>query len=328
MSSPLSKGKTILVTGAAGFIGAAVTKQLLNFGYYVFAIDNFNDYYDPKLKRARYLDLPQENLFFRRVDLSDQAQLEIELSNQKFDIVIHLAAQAGVRYSLENPQAYFNANLLGFFNLLEVLRKHEVCKKVLYASSSSVYGARSFGEFRVTDATDNPESLYAATKKCNEILAAAYAKNFDFALCGLRFFTVYGPMGRPDMAPWLFVSKVLKGEPITLFNKGDMRRDFTYINDVANCVFSMIEQRQKIQGHQLYNVGRGSPVHIGEFVQTIEELTGKKATILHDDAPRGDVPNTFADISETTNMFGYEPSTNIKEGLRAFIDWYCNYYDS
>lgn len=326
MSCQPSKTKAILLTGAAGFIGAAVAKRLMEEGNVVFAIDNYSDYYDPELKRARVRTFSQEHVFFREINLCDQRLLEKELSNQRFDVVIHLAAQAGVRYSLENPQAYFDSNLAGFFNLIEVIRKHKVAKKVLYASSSSVYGARSFNEFRVEDRTDDPESFYAATKKCNEIIATAYAKNFGIDLCGLRFFTVYGPMGRPDMAPWLFTEKILKGQPIKLFNQGEMKRDFTYIGDVVECILQIVRQSREVIGHSVYNIGRGEPVHIREFVETIEELTGKKAIVEYDDTPRGDVPNTFADITKTMNTFGYSPSTNIKEGLRRFIDWYREYY--
>lgn len=316
----------ILVTGAAGFVGAAVVAKLQQEGFHVLGIDNFNDYYSPKLKCDRYLNCPQESFTLRRFDLRETERVETELKDWKFQLIIHLAAQPGVRYSLENPREYFSNNLDGFFNVIETARKYELTDTILYASSSSVYGARSFDLFRTTDQTDCPESFYAATKKANEVLAYSYAKNFGLNLCGLRFFTVYGPWGRPDMAPWLFTEKVIKDEPITLFNKGEMHRDFTYIDDIVNGIVLMVQQKHKLKGHQLFNLGRGEPVHIGTFVKTIEKLTGKKAEIIHEEAPHGDVPNTFADIAEATKVFGYKPTVDIETGLKHFTEWYQQYH--
>lgn len=316
-----------LVTGAAGFIGAAVAKRLIDTGYAVLGVDNFNDYYDGTLKEARYQECCRKGVAFRRVDLSDVDQIRNELTRYKFDIVVHLAAQAGVRYSLENPSAYLNSNIVGFNNLLEVVREYSLTKRLVYASSSSVYGSRSLNAFRTSDPQNSPESIYAATKQANEAIASAYAKSFDLNICGLRFFTVYGPWGRPDMAPWIFTENILRGDPITLYNNGEMYRDFTYIDDISKGVCDIVQQFDKVHGHEIYNLGRGCPVYMKMFVETIERLTGKKAVVNSDVCPRGDVPVTYADIEPTTQKFGYRPRINFEKGLKQFISWYKRHYN-
>ena len=328
----------VLVTGAAGFIGAATTGALLERGDQVVGIDNLNDYYDPSLKKARLENLARrfDNRFrFERVDFADPKQLQQLADSMEIDSIVHLGAQAGVRYSLENPGAYVQSNLVGHANMLELAR-HCRPRNMVYASSSSVYGGNKSLPFRVEDRVDHPLSLYAATKKADELLSESYASLYRIPLTGLRFFTVYGPWGRPDMAMWIFTKALYAGEPLPLFNRGEMRRDFTYIDDIVRGVIACLDQppaddgEEKAGGstspHALYNIGNSRSEDLMRVVELLEQETGR--TAIGDPLPMqiGDVKETFADISAIQRDHGFEPTTTIDEGVPKFVAWYREYH--
>jgi len=318
----------ILVTGVAGFIGANVCQALLKRGCTVVGIDNLNDYYEVALKRHRLESLHQRREFeFRELELADQSVVAALFSEFQFGVVIHLAAQAGVRYSLTNPNAYIQSNLVGFQNILESCRATKP-KHLVFASSSSVYGNSKEAVFSETDGTDDPVSLYAATKKSNEVMGHSYAKLYDIPMTGLRFFTVYGPAGRPDMAYFEFTRAILAGEPIRVFNNGDLMRDFTFIDDIVSGVISVCEvpPTDKEIPHRLLNLGNNRPVQLGHFIETLEQLIGRKAVKEYVGMQPGDVYKTCANIDAARALVGYQPTTLIEEGLRHFVDWYRSYY--
>ena len=326
----------ILVTGAAGFIGAALSRTLLERGDSVIGIDNFNDYYDPALKRARADTLAGfgDRFEMLELDFGNTAALNAALEDRSFDRIAHLGAQAGVRYSLINPHAYAHSNLTGHLNLLEIAR-HRRVDHMVYASSSSVYGGNDSFPFRVEDRVDHPVSLYAATKKSNELMSEAYANLYRIPLTGLRFFTVYGPWGRPDMAPWLFTSRILAGEPITVFNHGQMRRDFTYIDDIIAGVVASLDHPPSddglakaggsIQPHAIYNIGNNRSEELGHFIDVIEKACGRPAVRDYQPMQAGDVVATAADISAIERDLGYRPTTSIDVGIPRFVEWYRGY---
>jgi UDP-glucuronate 4-epimerase len=331
----------VLVTGAAGFIGAHVTRRLLDGGRQVVGVDNLSPYYDPALKQARLMQFEGNNRFrFIKLDLADRAAVAAMFQAEKFPIVVHLAAQAGVRYSLQNPQAYMDANIQGFANLLEGCRHHG-CRNLLYASSSSVYGANTRLPFRTTDNVDHPISLYAASKKANEAMAHAYAHLFQVPATGLRFFTVYGPWGRPDMAMWLFTEAILRGQPIKLFNHGRMRRDFTYVDDVVEAVLRLVDRPAQADPSwsgaapdpsrsaapwRLYNIGNNQPVEVLHLVELIERALGKSARRELLPMQPGDVPETYADVDDLMRDVGFRPATAIADGVARFVAWYRQYH--
>ena len=331
----------ILVTGAAGFIGYHTCARLLASGYEVVGIDNLNDYYDVTLKEARLARLlDKRNFSFLRLDLADRQGMEQLFSSQQFDTVIHLAAQAGVRYSIQNPHAYIDSNLVGFINILEGCRHHQV-QHLTYASSSSVYGANSTLPFSIHDNVDHPLSLYAATKKANELMAHTYSNLYGLATTGLRFFTVYGPWGRPDMALFLFTDAISKGRPIDVFNHGLMQRDFTYIDDIVEGVTRVAarpaqpdplwsgaapDPGSSFAPWRVYNIGNHTPVELLYFIRTIEEKLGRKAQLNLLPLQPGDVPATCADVADLTQDVGFQPTTSIEVGISHFIDWYRHYY--
>ena len=322
--------KTILVTGAAGFIGYHLAKRLLSHRYRVRGVDSLNDYYDPALKRARLMELAQfEQFSFTEGDLADAAVVERLFAEGKPDVVAHLAAQAGVRYSIDNPRAYIESNIVGFFNMLEAVRHHPV-EHFLYASSSSVYGNRDKTPFSVEDRVDKPVSLYAATKKSDELFAYTYAHLYGVPATGLRFFTVYGPFGRPDMAYYKFTKAILEGRSIDVYNNGDMLRDFTYIDDVTSCIESMLFSPPKPDEtgapYAVYNIGNNNPVKLIDFIRAIESALGKTASLNYLPMQAGDVEKTYADISSTQRDFGFSPKTQISDGLQQFVNWYLAYY--
>lgn len=319
----------VILTGAAGFIGSHLAKRLLETGVEVVGIDNINDYYDVSLKYHRLSLLEEyENFTFIRCDISNKDELNRIFEEHKADVVINLAAQAGVRYSIENPQVYIDSNVIGFFNILEACRNNPV-KHLVYASSSSVYGNSDKVPFSVDDRVDNPISLYAATKKSNELMAYTYSHLFGIPATGLRFFTVYGPAGRPDMAYFSFTKKILAGEPINLFNYGELERDFTYIDDIVEGIMNIIptvpEERNGARA-KVYNIGNNKPVALKEFVAALEEAIGVKAKIEYLPMQPGDVYRTYADISELEKDFGFKPQTDIRTGLKKFAEWYTEYY--
>lgn len=319
----------VILTGAAGFIGSHLAKRLLETGVEVVGIDNINDYYDVSLKYHRLSLLEEyENFTFIRCDISNKDELNRIFEEHKADVVINLAAQAGVRYSIENPQVYIDSNVIGFFNVLEACRNNPV-KHLVYASSSSVYGNSDKVPFSVDDRVDNPISLYAATKKSNELMAYTYSHLFGIPATGLRFFTVYGPAGRPDMAYFSFTKKILAGEPIKLFNYGELERDFTYVDDIVEGIMNIIptvpEERNGARA-KVYNIGNNKPVALKEFVAAIEEAIGVKAKIEYLPMQPGDVYRTYADISELEKDFGFKPQTDIRTGLKRFAEWYKEYY--
>lgn len=324
--------KRILITGAAGFIGYHLSRRLLGSGMRVFGADSVNSYYDPSLKRARLNELMKFTRFiFLEGDLADECFTERLFAEVKPDVVVHLAAQAGVRYSIENPRAYIESNVVGFFNILEQVRHHPV-EHFLYASSSSVYGNREKTPFSVEDRVDQPVSLYAATKKSNELFAYTYSHLYDVPATGLRFFTVYGPFGRPDMAYFSFTKSILEDKPINVFNGGNMLRDFTYVDDVTACLEKMLFCPPKPDDtgarNAVYNIGNHKPVKLIDFISAIETALGKKATLNLLPMQAGDVEKTYADIESTRRDFGFEPQTQIQEGLQQFVNWYLSYYQS
>jgi len=331
----------ILVTGAAGFIGFHVARRLAAAGRPVVGLDNLNAYYDPALKQARLDELAKASSFrFVKLDLADRAGVAALFAEHRFPHVVHLAAQAGVRYSLVDPHAYADANIIGFLNVLEGCR-HAKSRHLVYASSSSVYGANTRMPFATAQNVDHPLSLYGATKKANELMAHAYAHLFGLPTTGLRFFTVYGPWGRPDMAMWLFTDAILAGRPIKLFNHGQMRRDFTYVDDVAEAVVRLIEHAPAGDATwsgdrpdpatsrapwRVYNIGNHTPVDVPEVVRLIEEALGKKAVRELLPMQPGDVPETCADVEDLRRDVGFAPNTPIGDGVRRFVDWFRAYH--
>ena len=337
----------ILVTGSSGFIGSNLCKRLLtdNKDIRVIGLDNMNDYYDVKLKEYRLEELKKyDNFIFIKGNIDDKDLMDEVFNKYKPEIVVNLAAQAGVRYSIENPDAYIESNIIGFYNILELCRKYPV-KHLVYASSSSVYGGNTKVPFSVDDKVDNPVSLYAATKKCDELLAHAYSKLYNIPCTGLRFFTVYGPAGRPDMAYFSFTNKLINGEKIKIFNYGNCKRDFTYIDDIVEGLVRVISKapikKDDIDGlpvapYKIYNIGNSNPENLLEFVQILEEEL-VKAGVLPEDydfeshkelvpMQKGDVKETYADTSELEQDFGFKPKTSLREGLRNFAIWYKEYY--
>ena len=331
----------ILVTGAAGFIGAALTLRLLKRGDEVIGIDNLNDYYDTNLKLARLETiLHYANFKFIKIDISDKTKIEALFENEKFDNVMHLAAQAGVRYSISNPHAYIDSNIIGFLNILEGCRNNKI-KHFVYASSSSVYGANTKMPFSVHDNVDHPVSLYAASKKTNELMAHTYSHLYGLATTGLRFFTVYGPWGRPDMSLFKFTQNILEGKPIDVFNYGNHRRDFTYIDDIVEGVLRVIDNPAQKNNHwdgncpdpgtslapyRIYNIGNNNPVSLLNFIETLEKCLGKEAKKTLLPIQQGDVPDTYADVSDLISDFDYKPDTILEIGVRNFVEWYKNFY--
>jgi len=314
----------ILVTGAAGFIGFHLSKSLLEDGYEVLGIDNLNEYYDPTLKHARLKQLkPYKNFKFEEIDIADRESLTKVFTNLKPNKVVNLAAQAGVRYSIENPYAYMDANLVGFLNIIELCRHNNV-EGLIYASSSSVYGGNKKIPFCVEDQVDNPISLYAATKKANELIAHSYSHLYGLHTTGLRFFTVYGPWGRPDMAMYIFADKISKGEPIKVFNNGKMKRDFTYIDDIITGIRASIDKNYKFE---IFNLGNHSSEELMYMISLIEKYIGKRALIEFQPMQPGDVPESFADIEKSKKMLDYMPRTNINVGIKSFIKWFEKYSD-
>ena len=332
--------RSILVTGAAGFIGMYVVKALLDTGHHVVGVDNLNNYYDPALKRARLENIRHPNFTFHEFDLAQRNAVEYLFAQTPPGTVIHLAAQAGVRYSLQNPAAYIDSNLVAFGNILEGCRNNSV-EHLVFASSSSVYGANVKMPFSVHDNVDHPVSLYAATKKANELMAHTYAHLYGLPTTGLRFFTVYGPWGRPDMAPMLFTKAILEGKPIDVFNEGRMSRDFTYIDDIVDGVIKVAarpatpnpdydpanpDPGTSYAPFRIYNIGNNQPIELMEFIATLEDAIGRKAVKNLKPMQPGDVQATYADITTLENDFGYRPQTELRDGINAFVDWYRSYY--
>jgi UDP-glucuronate 4-epimerase len=328
----------VCITGAAGFIGSALASRLMARGDQVIGIDNLNDYYPVSLKEARLTRLTTEGgdaFAFRKVDFSDMPALEAALSGEKFDRIVHLGAQAGVRYSIENPHAYVQANLVGHLNMLEIAR-HRGTEHMIYASSSSVYGGNTKLPFSVDDRVDHPLSLYAATKKADELMSETYAHLYRIPLTGLRFFTVYGPWGRPDMMMWIFTKAILAGEKIPVFNGGDMYRDFTYIDDIVSGIAACLDSppadngEEKAGGsfkpHALYNIGNHRSEHLMKVIEILEQECGKKADMDLLPMQQGDVQKTYADIDAIQNDLGYQPATGVEVGVPAFVRWYREYH--
>ena len=335
------KYERVLVTGAAGFIGFQLSRRLLNDGVRVTGVDNLNPYYDVQLKQDRLDQIASDDKFtFVNLDLVDRTALEDLFDRNNFDVVVNLAAQAGVRYSLTNPQAYVDSNLVGFVNILECCRHHQV-KHLVFASSSSVYGANTNMPFSIHHNVDHPVSLYAATKKANELMAHTYSHLYWLCCTGLRFFTVYGPWGRPDMALFLFTKAISEGKPIKVFNHGKMQRDFTYIDDIIEGVVRVMarlpeanpawrgdnpDQGTSYAPYKIYNIGNNNPVQLLEFIEEIERALGKEAQKEFLDLQPGDVPATYADVDDLMQDVGFKPETSIATGIRRFIDWYRDYY--
>ena len=331
-----NKDYKYLVTGAAGFIGYYLSKRILEHGGNVIGIDNLNDYYAVSLKEDRLKELEKVSgagdngtFTFIKGDISDKAAIDELFAKEKPDVVVNLAAQAGVRYSIDHPDTYINSNIIGFYNILEACR-HNPVKHLLYASSSSVYGGNTKIPFSTDDKVDEPVSLYAATKKSNELMAHAYSKLYDIPATGLRFFTVYGPMGRPDMALFLFANKIMNDQPIQIFNNGDMKRDFTYVDDIVTGVFNMLtnppKPTEKGVRYKVYNIGNNSPEQLMDFVGFLEKKLGKEAKKEFLPMQPGDVYQTYADVSELEKDFGFKPCTPLEEGVGRFVDWYKSYY--
>ncbi|MGF1790015.1 NAD-dependent epimerase [Photobacterium profundum] len=332
----------VLVTGAAGFVGAAVSQKYINLGYEVVGVDNINDYYDVNLKKARLSHLNNyKNFNFYNVDISCLDTLNSVFIKHSFEIVVHLAAQAGVRYSIDNPAAYANSNLVGHLNILECCRHNKVAHLV-YASSSSVYGLNEKTPFETADSVDHPVSLYAATKKSNELMSHSYSHLYGIPTTGLRFFTVYGPWGRPDMAPFIFTKKILNGETIDINNNGDMWRDFTYIDDIVEGVVRIADviptrnDEWKVETgtpasssapYAVYNIGHGSPINLMAFISEIEDALGIEAKKNYREMQAGDVYKTYADTSDLFEATGYTPKVGVKEGVAAFVKWYKEFYN-
>lgn len=330
---------SILVTGAAGFIGSYTAKKLLESGHSVVGIDNLNDYYDPTLKQARLEPLLQIPEFsFHHLDIANSDSVSQLFAANKFRRVVHLAAQAGVRYSLTHPHSYAQSNLVGTLNILEGCRNTEDFEHLVYASSSSVYGLNAKMPFSTSDNVDHPVSLYAATKKSNELMAHCYSHLYNIPTTGLRFFTVYGPWGRPDMAYWTFSEKILRGEPLPIFNQGKLKRDFTYVDDIVEGVVRSLDvipptrpghipesPAESSAPYRIYNIGNNQPVEIETFIQTLENALGKKAIREYLPMQPGDVEATWADIEDLNRSVGYQPSTTLESGIGRFAEWYLDY---
>lgn len=326
----LDPSKTYLITGGAGFIGFHLSKSLLEKGARVIGFDNMNDYYDVRLKEDRLAKLYYYDKYtFVKGDLADNADVFQLFQEYRPDIVVNLGAQAGVRYSIDNPSAYMESNMMGFFHILEGCRYFPV-EHLVYASSSSVYGGNEKVPFSTEDKVDEPVSLYAATKKSNELMAHAYSKLFSIPVTGLRFFTVYGPFGRPDMAYFKFTKKILAGEPIQVYNRGDMMRDFTYIDDIVRGVENILcnppEKNAKGAFYKLYNIGNNKPVKLMDYIETLERCLGVEAKKEYLPMQPGDVYQTYADVTELMRDYNFKPETSIEEGLQKFVDWYRGYY--
>ena len=333
----------VLVTGSAGFIGSSLVIKLLDRGDTVVGIDNLNHYYDPQIKLDRLSRFKENEKFTNiEIDITDREKLSNCFKDHKFDVVVNLAAQAGVRYSTENPYAYIDSNIVGFLNILENCRHNEI-KNLVYASSSSVYGANESMPFSVNDNVDHPLSLYAASKKSNELMAHAYSELFNIPTTGLRFFTVYGPWGRPDMALFKFTKSILEGKEIEVFNFGNHKRDFTYIDDIVNGIIKVVDNPAKSNPNwsglqpdpgssrapwRVYNIGNNSPVDLKDFIAAIEESIGIKAKMKLLPLQPGDVPDTYADIKSLEDDFNYRPEISIFDGVEKFIQWYKDYYKS
>jgi UDP-glucuronate 4-epimerase len=337
----MQSDQTVLVTGAAGFIGFHLSKKLCNAGYTVIGIDNLNNYYDVNLKESRLKILKAlPNFLYHKIDLVDYKSLDSLFSQNSISYVVNLAAQAGVRYSLTNPHAYLESNLHGFLNILEACRHHAV-KHLIYASSSSVYGANKKMPFSVHDNVDHPISLYAASKKANELMAHTYSALYDLPTTGLRFFTVYGPYGRPDMALFLFTKAIVEGKPIDVFNNGKMRRDFTYVDDIVESIARLVpkipapdkkwsslapDPASSFAPYRVYNIGNNKPVELLAFIEVIERQLGKKAIKNFLPLQSGDVPETYADVNDLMREIDFKPDTPIETGVSKFIQWYKEYY--
>lgn len=324
------KGKIILVTGGAGFIGYHLSKQLLEYDCTVIGYDNLNDYYEVQLKYDRLKDLEgREGYTFIKGNLADKEALGKLFQEYSFDIVVNLGAQAGVRYSIDNPDAYMSSNMVGFYNILECCRHYPV-EHLVYASSSSVYGANKKVPFSVEDKVDYPVSLYAATKKSNELMAHCYSKLYGIPATGLRFFTVYGPFGRPDMAYFKFAKKIMNGETIQIYNNGDMMRDFTYIDDIVKGIANILpnppEEIETGAKYKVYNIGNNKPEKLMDYIQTLEKHLGREAKKEFLPMQPGDVYQTYADVSDLMHNFNFKPSTSIDEGLSKFVTWFKEYY--
>ncbi|GGI17924.1 NAD-dependent epimerase [Oxalicibacterium faecigallinarum] len=330
----------ILVTGCAGFIGMHVTKRLLARGDIVVGIDNLNDYYDPQLKVARLAQLSHANFRFERMNIADRSAMSNLFDCEEFNRVVHLAAQAGVRYSLKNPHAYAESNLTGFVNVLEECRRQNV-QHLVYASSSSVYGANTRMPFSVHNNVDHPLSIYAATKKSNELMAHSYSHLFNLPTTGLRFFTVYGPWGRPDMALFKFTKAILAGDNIQVFNYGKHRRDFTYIDDIVEGVIRVIDRPAQpnpdwsgeepdagssLAPWKIYNIGNQQPIELMDYIHALEDALNKKAKLDLLPLQPGDVPDTYADVSDLVTQFDYRPTTPVKSGIAQYVEWYLSHY--
>ena len=330
----------ILVTGSAGFIGYHLTQFLLKKNYTVVGLDNINSYYDVNLKKSRLSNIKNKNFIFHKIDLQDQQSIEDLFKKNKFDVVINLAAQAGVRYSISHPEKYIQSNVTGFINILEACRTHSI-ENFIYASSSSVYGMNSVIPFSEDDEVNHPISLYAATKKSNELMAHTYSHLFNIPSTGLRFFTVYGPWGRPDMAYFSFTKAILENKPIKVFNNGNMMRDFTYIDDIIEGISRVIEDpslpnkawnRESPMAstssapYRILNLGNSKPIYLSRFIESIEKATNKKAIIEYLPMQPGDVEKTYANMEKMENQYKFKPKTQIEDGIREFVDWYRNYY--
>jgi UDP-glucuronate 4-epimerase len=332
----------ILVTGAAGFVGFFTAKQLLERGEIVIGLDNFNDYYDVSLKESRAAILDgYDNFTMHRIDLADRPAMDALFENEKFDKVVHLAAQAGVRYSIENPHSYIDSNIVGTLHILEGCRHHKV-EHLVYASSSSVYGANTTMPFSIHQNVDHPLALYGATKKANELMAHTYSNLYELPTTGLRFFTVYGPYGRPDMALFMFTKNIIEGKPIDVFNFGNHRRDFTYIDDIVEGVIRTMDNTAKPNAdwdpatpdpgtsrapYRIYNIGNQKPVELMRYIEVIEECVGRESEKNLLPMQPGDVPDTWADTEDLAADVGYQPATPIETGVKNFVDWYVDYHD-
>ncbi len=316
----------ILVTGAAGFIGYHMTKRLLESGFSVVGIDNINDYYDVSLKKLRLSQLDKyDDFIFHKISVDDRERLYQYLSRYTFDYVIHLAAQAGVRYSIENPEAYLNSNILGFLNILEYFKDKSI-NHLIYASSSSVYGGNKKVPFSEDDSVDSPVSFYAATKKSNELMAHVYSKLYKLPTTGLRFFTVYGPYGRPDMAYFKFANKMIKGNKIEVYGYGKLSRDFTYIDDIIEGIFRLLKKPSQNEiPYHLFNIGNGNPIGLLDFIEILERTLGLDAKKEYVEMQPGDVETTYADVQKLYDYVGYKPCISFEEGILKFVEWFKEY---
>lgn len=339
----MAKGVKVLITGTAGFIGFHLSDLLCKKGYSVIGVDNINDYYDVELKKSRLHVLSNHVAFdFRRLDISDNEAMERLFSEHHFTYVVNLAAQAGVRYSIDHPHTYIDSNIVGFLNILEGCRHHDV-KHLVYASSSSVYGANKKMPFSIHDNVDHPLSLYAATKKANELMAHSYSSLYGLPTTGLRFFSAYGPYGRPDMALWVFTKSILEGKPIDVYNNGNMKRDFTYVDDITESIERLLTKIPKPNSkwdflnpdpstsyapYKVFNIGNHDPVELSEFIDHLERKLGKKAIRNNMPMQAGDVPQSYADVKALHDEIDFKPSTSIETGVGKFVDWYLSYHNN